>query len=554
MRHFFSSITQHLALLISYILTAVILVFLFPREGKFPYEFQKGRVWNQEDLYAPFDVPILKTPNEILAERDSLLKNIKPYYNYDSSIESQQLASFETVFKERWTVSPPRATGYASQLAMVDSLFHFVYQQGIVETIDPKLRAIGIIKNNISDTYLPTDIFTQKTAYEYITSHIEAREWPDIVSFLESLNLNTYIATNLTLNAETTERVQTEILNSISLTKGVIPHNHIVIAQGEVIDENNYNRLISLKNEYEHTYGKSANTTFILIGQSLLVMVLLLSMFIVLRNVPQHLTLVFKNNLFLLITLLGIVGCSFAMAQYTSAEMYVMPVLLVALLVRVFFDLRVAFIMHFITIFLVSFVVSNSFEYIFLNTFSGAILIVSLKNLYSRSAIFKSIVFTFMSYCLLYTALILLQGVSFSSIEWPNYIWFSINALLLLSSYPLIYICEKVFGFLSDVTLMELSDSNSPLLRKLSEVAPGTFQHSMQVANMAEEVIRKIGGNPLLARTGGMYHDIGKSVNPQYFTENQSLNHNPHDQLNPQESAGIIISHVTHGVELAKKA
>ncbi len=551
-------IRTHTYTILLYVASIIVVCFLFPREGKFPYEFQKGKIWGHNDLYAPFDVPILKTPQELDTEKDSLRKSFAEYYNYRPEIAEQQKERYTKVFDDHWKTSDLSERGkknlYQTGLSLLDS----VYNKGIIqedENAGQKSLSgqIFIIRNNISEEEGKDDIFTQKAAYETIISKIDMLDDEQEKDFLKDLNLNDFILPNLFFNADITNGAKVEQISKISYTKGIIPANRKIIAHGEVVNDEKYNLLVSLKHEFEHSIGSSDNIKQIILGQVIIITISFMLVYLFLMYFRPE---IFRNNLrtgFLLLIMVLFVGLSCFVVRHEYFSLYILPYALVPLIICTFFDARTATFVFMVTILLVGFLAPNGFEFVLLNFIAGIVGIVNAPSIYRRGALFRSVLGVIFAYCVAYTALVLMQGLNLKQLEWMNYVRFCINGALLFVVYPSIFIFEKAFGFISDITLMELSDTNQPLLRKLSEVAPGTFQHSLQVANLSEEVAQKIGGNPLLVRTAALYHDIGKISRPAYFIENQSAGRNPHEDLSPENSAQIIIDHVSNGIEIARK-
>ena len=558
MRHILLFIRTNAYVILLYTISIVIVCFLFPREGKFPYEYQKGMKWGHEDLYAPFDIPILKTQQELDAERDSLLKTFVLYYNEHSDVEEQQKKRFDQSFNEQWENSGlfeiRRNVLHQSVVALLES----VYSRGIMQVdehtgIQSNSDHIVILRNNIARESDRDNILTPKAAYELVMSKLEREDDMDEMTFLKSLNLNNFIQSNLTFNADITNKAKNEQISKISYTKGAIPVDRKIISRGDEINDEMFNLLESMRQEFKHRVGDSGNFSQIWIGQVIIVIFCFLMVYIFLMYFRPE---IFRSTLrtaFLLLFMVMFISISFIVVRNDYFSLYVLPYALMPLIICTFFDSRTANFIYWITILLIGFVAPNGFEFLFLNFVAGMMGTVSSKSIYRRGSLFRSIVVVILAYCVAYSAILLMQGIHIQKIAWMNFARFAISGTLIFVAYPSIFIFEKIFGFISDITLMELSDTNQPLLRKLSEVAPGTFQHSLQVANLAEEVIRKIGGNPLLVRTGALYHDIGKINRPTHFIENQSGIHNPHEELSPANSAQIIIEHVSNGIEIARK-
>jgi putative nucleotidyltransferase with HDIG domain len=580
-----------------YIITLAVILYIFPREGNFPYEFFKGKPWLHNDLYATFDFPVRKSTEEINIEKDSILKEFKPYYNYKSNIAEEQIKKFDKAFNNQWIkFSEGRvkqnlskeiisfyknadSTARYNIRKFADDILVKIYQKGIIEVNEQvekfasKDFPLVIIRDNVGEEYEYSDIFTPKTAYEFIINQInfikDASYYDRLLyqsGFYKELNINEFLAPNLVYNEEASKNVKNELIKKISLTKGMFLSERRVIGKGEIVNGEKYNILQSLKFEYENRLGHSNKFVNILLGQALIIGGLLLLLVIFLISFRRE---VYSNNLkfsFILLLLILFVGLSsFLIKKDWGNYIYILPFALLPMIIKTFYDARLALFVHTVVILMIGFIAPNGFEFIFLNFITGAIAIIGLSNLYHRGKLVSTAIYVILTFFILYLGIFLVQGNDLFIIPkegsfwdanktfWDHYIYFSINGFLLLISYPLIFIFEKMFGFLSDLTLMELSDTNQPLLRKLNEKAPGTFQHSLQVANLAEEAAYKIGANPLLVRAGALYHDIGKMSNPMYFIENLSTEKNPHDNLSNEASAKIIIEHVTKGIEIARK-
>ncbi len=567
-----------------FLTATVIISYLFPREGRFRYEYQKNHPWMHDDLQAPFNFPIHKTNAELALERDSVLKQFVPYFSYDSSLVKEQVNKLKEAFDTSWVNYSLREFNISSKSSYLQnrryirlrqlqddfrkylvSLLDKVYTSGIIDYNDyveqsGKLPAsIVLVKGNIAEETDTSAVYTSKSAYDYVLSNFNnyvnsskdsyVKRYGD---FFREFDVNNYIEVNVYYDEATSNKVRKSMLDGISLTKGMIQEGQRIVSKGDLITPEKYQILESLRMEYEEKLGTVINY-LVKLGKFVIVFFSMLVIFLFLWNFRKEvLDDTLKTLFILLMVVLFVVIASFTY-RFNKISFYIIPFAILPIVIRTFYDARLALFIHIITMLLVSFFVPSSFEFVFLNILAGIIAIFSLTNLYRRSKLIVSAALVVGTYAFVYFGISIFQEGNLSQVEWQNFGWFGINGLLMLVSYPLIYIFEKSFGFLSDATLMELSDTNQPLLRKLAETAPGTFQHSLQVANLAEDAIYKIGGNPLLIRTGALYHDIGKMVDPIYFIENQTGDVSPHDYLTFEESATKIISHVTEGVEMAKK-
>jgi hypothetical protein len=557
-----------------FMLSIAIIVYIFPREGKFRYEFQKGKPWMHENLFAPFDFAIYKSNKQLQDENDSILKRFKPYFQFDTSVFIREKAKFLNHYKEKqeeFIVSKETETSFNSyrkqnylknaqkfELEAIDIL-KSIYTAGIVDLNDAmediqSYNTIVVLENKLAEEKSMNDLYTQKIAYEFVTKTVghyldSNKRLLRYEDFYKGINLYEFILPNILYDQKTSETVKSELLTNVSLTKGMVQSGEKIISQGEIVDNRLHRILESLKYESENRLGTGYFSDIILLGQIIFVFACIGVLFLFLLNFRSDILKHSLKTTFILMLVVMIV----VIGRFAGSFLYVVPFALIPIIIKTFYDARLALFIHIVTVLLVGFFAPNGFEFVFLSFIAGIVAIFSLTNLYRRGKLFLSAMLVFVSYSFVYFGLAITQEGNFSGIDFKNFIYFSLNGGLVLLAYPLIYIFEKTFRFISDLTLMELSDTNQKLLRELSEKAPGTFQHSMQVANLAEEAIYKIGGNPLLVRTGALYHDIGKMNNPIYFIENQRTGFNPHDTHEFDESANIIISHVTDGIELAKK-
>ncbi|MBQ5512985.1 MAG: HDIG domain-containing protein, partial [Bacteroidales bacterium] len=555
------------------------MLYAIPKEGKFKYEYQKGIPWKHENLIAPFDFAEYKSQAELDKERDSVKRESKPYFTKDNQVQVSHTEKFEADFNAQlaaFGVSDSVTHAKSKVLSLFGSLKSVVYKSlsdvynnGIVENeqiltnIDDNTRpdALVAIQNEGITTQKPkSEIITVKEAYLYVKSDIEkflnAHQGPDaenspLWKFTNALNPMQWIAPNLNYDQETTEKLLNEKLESISLTRGMVQKGQRIIYKGEMVGDEEFRVLESLRRDYEQ--HNSSGYGYVFLGQSILYMMLFALIFMFLRTFRREIFYQTKYSALILSIITFTIVMTSIVIRYNLVDIWLLPFLLLAIIIKTFFDTRTGMFLHIVTCVAVSFLMPNSFEYFTMQFIPGYILLMSYEKLNRRSQAFLTSVICFAMYTVIYVSFELMYTGLPSEINWKNLILLGLNCIMLLMAYPLIYMFEKVFGLLSDVTLLELADSNRPLLRRLAEEAPGTFQHCMQVANLAEAAIFKIGGNPHLARTGALYHDIGKLAAPMYFTENQVSGINPHDQLDYVKSAEIIINHVIKGVAIAKE-
>ncbi|MBK9673318.1 MAG: HDIG domain-containing protein [Bacteroidetes bacterium] len=532
------------------------IVYLFPKEGKFKYEFQKGKPWLHEDLIAPFDFAINKLPEEIAADQNEIIKNFKPYFRLDESVYAQIEKNYLQEFNKHWNDQKKNKASYEANYAEGEKLLKQIYERGVLKLnglTEHKSQnfSIFILHNNLAEEVELKDVFTIQTAYKYAQNIVNERKDVDgeiLLSILED-----QLKQNIFYDQKTSLKVKKELFDNISLIRDMKQKGQRIISRGDMVDTESYTILNSLKSEYLAQLGATSNFYFILSGQFILVGICLLMLFIFFFLFRAE---IFYDNhritFVMLIICLMVLMASLA-NKFNIPSIYLLPFCILPVMMRTFFDTRIAMFTHLATCLIIGLLAPNPYEFVFIQLIGGIFAIFSIINLRNRSQLFFSVVIIFMAYSLSYSGISVIQEGKFTNIDWTIIAWFGASAGLTLFSYPLIYLFEKIFGFTSDVSLMELADINSPLLRELALRAPGTFQHSLQVANLAEEAILAVGGSSLLVRTGALYHDIGKMEMPMYFIENQYTGVNPHDELSFEDSAKIITGHVNKGIEIAKK-
>ncbi|MBK7183821.1 MAG: HDIG domain-containing protein [Bacteroidetes bacterium] len=540
-----------------FVLAIGFIVYIFPKQGKFKYEFQnlKGKPWHHEDLIAPFDFSIKKTKEELSTEKIEAIKTAKPYFRINKVEIKKKKDVLAKDFDNNWTLKNNKLK--ENSLTIANHILDSLYLKGIIENNPiienkPSDFSIYILNNNVAEEYELKDFYTVKTAYNFIQAELQKNKNSISVEFVRPY-LENAISHSIFYDKATTDKVLQQTLNEIAPSRDIILKNQRIISKGEILDPIKFQIIQSLKDEYEQQAGDSSNYYFILLGQIVIVTLCL--------SVLTVFLLFFRNDIFLdntkITFILILISLQVLMADIAinsqAFSIYLLPFCILPVIIRAFYDTRIALFVHLVTVLIISFIAPNRFEFAFIQLLGGMVAIFSIVNMRNRSQIFLSSIIIFFTYSISYIGITIIQEGGIDVISGYDFAWFGISALLTLFSYPLIFIFEKLFGFISDVSLLELSDTNGKLLRELASRAPGTFQHSLQVANLAEEAIYTIGGNALLVRTGALYHDIGKMDMPMYFIENQAHGINPHEDLNFDESASIIIDHVIKGVEIAKK-
>ena len=553
LRNHYNDITR----IFLFLAALVFLVLILPKEGKFKYEFIKGKPWMHDDLIAPFDFAILKSPEEIKKEQFQLLDSQRPYFRYNKNLVESQRKAMNSDFNNQWKSGNQEWEGTKEKNQSIAlTLYDSIMSRGILETVPeiaskPAEFPIYIIRDNVVEEKKSSDFFTIKSADEYIHGVVSKQHEIDknlLITVLENA-----IFQNFTFDKETTEKEKDELMNRVSTTRGLIQSGERIIARGELVNGEKFQILQSLKIEYESKLGSSFKFAGILLGQIILLAVSLFSLFLFLYFFRVDIFGENKIIVLVLLLIISMVATATLVLKFTPVYVYLIPVCLGPIIIAVFTDTRLALFSHLITIIIIGFLVPNSYEYVFLQLFAGIVTILSTVKLERRSQFFFTSLMIFLVYSIIYIGMTLIKEGSLRDVNYFYFGLFGGSALLTLFSYPIIFVFEKLFGMITNVTLLELSNTNNKLLRELALRAPGTFQHSMQMANLAEDAIHEIGGNPLLVRTGAMYHDIGKMEDPLYFVENQTTGLNPHDELTREESAEIIIEHIPRGVEKAKR-
>ena len=530
-------------------ITVAIIVWFLPRNEGRMYRYDVGKPWMYGSVIAKFDFPIYKTDEAIKHEQDSLLKHFQPYYSLNPLIEKKQVERFLHDYEQGINGLPKEYVG------IVARQMQEIYQMGIINTNEynnifkDSTSMIRFVSGKNAKSLKVSSFYSTIAAYEHIFANEKLAAQRAILS---RCNLNNYIEANIVYDKEKSDAEKNDMLSSIPLASGMVMSGQKIIDRGEIVNDYTCRVLNSFDKEMKRRSSTQDEIITTFIGQILFVLILVM-MF------TSYLTLFRKDYfekprsitmLYTMITLFPILVSM--MMKHNFFSVYIIPFAMAAIFVRVFMDSRTAFITHVTMILICAAAVKYQYEFIIVQLASGLVAIYSLRELSKRSQIFITAILVTISSCIVYLALQLMQDNQVFNIDPSMYTYFIINGIFLLLSYPMMYLIEKLFGFISNVTLFELSNTNKGLLRNLSEIAPGTFQHSITVGNLAAEIANRIHANSLLVRTGALYHDIGKMTNPVFFTENQA-GVNPHDQLSDLESAQIIISHVTEGLKLAEK-
>ena len=542
---------------ILFLVATTAIVYLFPKGGQFKYDFSNGQLWKYDNLYAPFDFAIQKTTEEIAKEKKEIALNSKLYFLQDFDVEKTVNANYKrriSLIKESDSLSIEEVMRLSE---IGQKVIDTIYKKGFLEVVSQqklsnKNEIVAVRKGNEVADVIFKNLLTSKEVLKLIRNNLEQEA--AYYGKIKMLNLlSEIIKPNISFDAVYSKKVVENQLKNISYTKGKVTLGKLIILKGDIVEGKKLAILSSLKSESESQVWTESNYNWIILGYTILVSLALLMLLLFLRKYRLE---IYENNnkvSFIFFNVFSMIFIQTLVVKYNSDFLYVVPLSVLPIVLKAFFDARLGLFTHVLTVLLLGYIVPDSFEFIYLHIIAGIVTILTVSELYKRANLFISVAQITLIYMVTYFAFSIIKEGNASQINWTYFMLFAANGLLSFLSIILIYMYEKVFGLVSDVTLLELSNTNTKLLRLLNEKAPGTFQHSMQVANLAESAANEIGANSMLVRTGALYHDIGKMLNPMYFTENQSTGVNPHNDLSPRDSSKIITEHVIKGVELAKK-
>lgn len=556
MKNFISLIAKNQSLIYKaflFIISTVLVIYLFPKGGQFKYNFQKGKPWQYENLYAPFSFTIKKDKAAIQKEQQEVRANVIPYFEYQPDVEQDVLESFQERIEIQY-VDSLFQTSKRTVERLGNSIIKEAYGNGVIDEIHPyeNNKLIYLKKGNEIEERNYSQLFKKENLNKKVREVVEKNASEDIQVLLYN-SLNTIFEPNVKMDTNLTEAAILADLKAINPNRGVIEKGGRIIAKGEVVEGDKYQILESLKAEYQSQIWSKNNYLWLLVGYSMLVSLVFLMLFLFLKKYRLD---IYSDNTkvtFIFFNILLMVFLTTFVVKLHADYVYVVPICVLPLILKAFFDPRVGLFVHVLTILLLGFVVPNSFEYMFLQFIAGIVTILTVSELYKRANLFISVGQITLVYILGYFAFFVIQEGTVQNLGFNIFGYFILCGLATLFAHPLIYFYEKIFGLVSDVSLLELSDTNSKLLKELSNKAPGTFHHSLNVANLAEASANEIGANSMLVRVGALYHDIGKMLNPTMFIENQANSVNSHTELDPKESARIIIDHVIKGIEIARK-
>jgi len=537
---------QTLLKIVMFVGLAVVVIELFPHKDNFNFKYEQGKPWNYSILTAPFDFLVYKPEKDIEQEKSQVLSSFVPYFSLDTAISKAQIKKLES--------SLANEDEYTQQL--VTQQFKKVYERGIIsldevkKLEEKKLSQINFIfPSRESKRLNVSDLYTQKSAYEAILNAA-----PQIYSLMNDYNLNLYLTENVKYDSVASESSKNELLKGISQTTGKIFQGEKIIDKYEIVTPEIATKIQSLSKEYENRQINTEKTPLEIIGEIILVLLFVTLLFLYIYVFRPRIFDSFGNLFLIALMILLIVAMTTLIIRFSEFSIYIIPFTLLPVIIRVFFDSRTALFSHIVTVLILTLIVDNPFQFVILQITAGMVAVANMKDLTQRSQLAQTALYVFICYFVTYIGLQFIEdNQSLANIRWLPIIFLLISSFFSLFAYILIYFIEKIFGLVSSITLVELTNINSDFMIDFSEKAPGTFQHSLQVSNLATEAAKAISANALLVRTGALYHDIGKILHPEYFTENQANGNNPLLELEYEKAAKIIISHVTDGVQIAKK-
>ncbi|MDO9038277.1 MAG: HDIG domain-containing protein [Lutibacter sp.] len=538
-----------------YIITVILVVYLFPKGGQFKYEFQKGKPWQYENYYSPFDFSIKKSNEEIATEKLRIKETSKQFFEYNEEVVLNVKKKSSEKILEYLSAANLSNQNKNRLFQKSKDILNEIYEYGYLDPLsEQKIKNVEITLrrgNSIQDIQ-PNKLLKATQISAFLNTKFGKQPFSKEEKGVLTI-ISNELKPNVTFDENFTQKAYEENLSHISYTKGLVAEKERIIFKGDIVEGEKLVKLNSLKSEFDSQVWSKSNSNWIVLGYTLLVALSFLMLMLFLRKYRLD---IFENNnkvTFIFFNMILVILLITLIVKYDAKFVYVAPIVILPLVLKAFFDSRLGLFAHTLTVLLLGFIVPNSFEFVFLQIIAGIVTILTISELNKRANLFLSVLQITFVYFVAYFAFSVIQEGNAQNLNYEKLTYFAMNGAATLFVLPLIYIFEKLFGLVSDESLKELSNSNSKLLRELAEKAPGTFQHSLQVANLAEACAIEINANSMLVRTGALYHDIGKIENPMYFTENQATNVNPHNELEPTDSAKIIIDHIINGVEIAKK-
>jgi len=531
-----------------------LIVYLFPKGATFKYEFQKGKPWQYTTLYAPFDFSVLKSDVELEEERQAIINSNSPYYRANADIIEQVSRSYTTQYSNFFN-RPVSSESYSRLYDFGNRILKEIYAYGVLPLGFEHQggKSVFLIQGNNESTVDRNEFVKIEELRQKLEILIQDTEFQDYLDQFYKLFFEV-VQPNISLDEKFTNNALNESLDDISIYRDFVQKGSIIIDQGEVVEGEKLQMLFSLKEEYASQLWNEYNYYWILFGYTILVVLTFMSLVLFISNYRPSIYEDNKEISFIFLNMVGMIGLTTLVINFDVQFLYAVPICILPLILKTFFDPRLALFTHMITILNLGFIVPNSFEFLFLQLLVGIVTILSITQLQNRANLFITVGRIVLVYLVGYIAFTIIHEGNISTLDFKVIGLFLLNGLLTLFAQPLIYLFERLFKLVSDVSLLELSDTNSKLLKEISDRAPGTFHHSLQVANLAETAANEIGANALLVRVGALYHDIGKMSAPTYFSENQTGSVSPHEEMVPDQSAKIIIDHVAEGIKMAKKA
>lgn len=558
MKDFLKTYSRNISTIMLVLASLLLVVYMLPKRASFKYDFQIGKPWKHDNLLAPFDFAILKSDDVLAKEKELIKQNFAPFYQFNNKILLQKLDHFKGKLAQEMQVDDlEKDRAFLKKFQLGVRALNEVYGLGIVDMYpDHELNkdqlVIQLIKGEAVEERALSAFYTLATASKKMEEMLSLR----LTAETDSLNMLALLEGELTYNVtydkERTEAQIAQQVNNLSLTTGKVEKDEGVILRGEIVDEIKFQKINSLKEVYNKTIGETGNV-WIGFGQGIIVLICLTAMLLFMSLFIEDLFTQFNKVSFLIICVLLAVLLTKVINELDVFSIYLVPLCIIPIVLKAFYDYRVALFVHLVILLVLGLLVSKPFEFLTMQGIAAMAVLFRLGHIKKRSQFFVSAAIVFVSYVVVYFAFAIIQDGGISQIEYIDFAWLAGSAMLTLFAQPFIYMVEKLFGFVSETTLMEMADTNNILLRDLASKAPGTFQHTLQVANLAESCIQQIGGDALLIRAGALYHDIGKMKQPKFFIENQHTGLNPHNELSPEDSADIIIQHVHDGVDLARK-
>jgi len=556
MKDFFLLFTKNQSLVYKvflYLVSTALVIYLLPKGGQFKYDFPKGKPWQDSNLYAPFSFTVKKSQQDIDKQIETIKGKIIPFFNVDPTKEKSALTDYNALFSSIYLDSLYKTETTIAQ-SLGKSIIATIYREGFIDEVHSyKKEQVVYLKNKNSITKsVYAKFFRRVDINKLIEKRTRATNTEELKAFYTEL-LNRVVVPNITLNTQLTENTFKEEVKAINPNLGIIEKGERIISKGEVVEGEKYQILESLRDKYSSTVWNQTNYYWAVLGYTILVSLVFIMLLLFLKKYRRP---IYENNIMISFIFFNVVIMIFIttlVVEYNPKYVYVIPLCVLPIVLKSFFDARLGLFVHVLTLLLLGFVVSNSFEFLFLQIIAGVVTILTVSELSKRANLFISVGQITLVYIVGYFAFFIIQEGDLQRIDVAYFTYFLLCGLITLFAYPLIYIYEKLFGLVSEVSLLELSNTNSKLLKELSNKAPGTFHHSLNVANLCEAAANEIGANSMLARVGALYHDIGKIENASHFTENQLNSLNILNELPPKESAKIIIDHVIKGIEIARK-